>query len=209
MVCSSRIGQPCLGLTINLLPDVPELASAILQQPEPYKLFISLLDQSSNPEDPIPLFSATFLVNLISVSLTTSPKSAQRDDEALPKLYTYLSKLVKNQDSGLQDIGVQHFSQLLRTTQSKELFWRERSDTVDPLFDILRKAVGAAKDNDSALWSGNTSIRSNDTRFGGGVGLQLMYHVLLVVWQLSFEGELVGEGLEKYATFQHQNLMSG
>lgn len=185
---------------------MPELASAILQQPEPYKIFISLLDQSSNPEDPIPLFSATFLVNLISTSLTTSPKCAQRDDKALPRLYTYLSKLVKNQDSGLQDIGVQHFSQLLRTSRSKELFWKQKNETVDPLFDVLRKAVGTAKDNDSALWSGNTSIRNSDTRFGGGVGLQLMYHVLLVVWQLSFEGALVGEGLEKYANNPTPNV---
>ena len=88
-------------------------------------------------------------------------------------------------------------SQLLRTTQAKELFWKQKQDVVDPLFEILRKAVGAARDNDSTLWSGNASIRSSDTRFGGGVGLQLMYHVLLVIWQLSFEGELVGEGLEK------------
>ena len=88
-------------------------------------------------------------------------------------------------------------SQLLRTSQSKKLFWKQKQDTVDPLFDILRKAAGAAKDTDSTLWSGNASIRSSDTRFGGGVGLQLMYHVLLVIWQLSFEGELVGEGLEK------------
>jgi hypothetical protein len=110
-----------------------------------------------------------------------------------------LTKLVKNQDSGLQDIGVQHLSQLLRTQRSKELFWKQKADTVGPLFDILRKGVGAAKDNDSTLWSGNASIRSSDTKFAGGVGLQLMYHVLLVIWQLSFEGELVGDGLEKYA----------
>ncbi|KEF55699.1 V-type H+-transporting ATPase 54 kDa subunit [Exophiala aquamarina CBS 119918] len=192
----SDILQYILVLATDLINDVPELASAILQQPEPYKPFISLLDQSSNPEDPIPLFAATFLVNLISASLTTSPKPAQRDEQALPQLYKYLCKLVKNQDSGLQDIGVQHFSQLLRTSRSKELFWKQKNETVDPLFDILRKAIGTAKDNDSALWSGNASIRSSDTRFGGGVGLQLMYHVLLVVWQLSFEGELVGEGLE-------------
>jgi V-type H+-transporting ATPase subunit H len=25
----------------------------------------------------------------------------------------------------------------------------------------------------------------------------LLYHVLLVIWQLSFEGELVGEGLQE------------
>ncbi|KAK5422227.1 H(+)-transporting V1 sector ATPase subunit H [Exophiala xenobiotica] len=193
----SDIIQYILVLATDLINDAPALATTILEHPEPYKTFLSFLNQPSNPEDPIPLFSATFLVNLIAISLTASSKPAPRDDQALPQVYSYLAKLVKNQDSGLQDIGVQHFSQLLRTTRSKELFWKQKQDTVDPLFDILRKAVGAAKDNDSTLWSGATSIRSTDTRFGGGVGLQLMYHVLLVIWQLSFEGELVGEGLEK------------
>ena len=97
----------------------------------------------------------------------------------------------------MQDIGVQHFSTLLRTEQSKELFWKQKEDTVAPLFEILRKAAGAPKDSDSTIWSGASSIRSADTRFGGGVGLQLMYHVLLVIWQLSFEGKMVGQGLEK------------
>ena len=142
--------------------------------------------------------SATFLTNLIAISLTSSSKSIPRDDEVLPKLYTYLSTLAKCQDSGLQDIGVQHFSTLLRTKRAKELFWKNKKDTVDPLFDILRTAAGAAKDSDSTLWNGTSSVRSADTRFGGGVGLQLTYHVLLVLWQLSFEGKMVGEGLEKY-----------
>ncbi|KAH0844377.1 hypothetical protein AYO21_00845 [Fonsecaea monophora] len=193
----SDIIQYTLVLATDLINDAPDLAIAILEHPEPYKTFLSFLSQGNSPEDAIPLLSATFLVNLISISLTTSSRPASRDDEALPQLYSYLAKLVKNQDSGLQDIGVQHMSQILRTKRSKELFWSQRQDTVDPLFDILRKAVGAAKDNDSTLWSGNASIRSSDTRFGEGVGLQLMYHVLLVIWQLSFEGELVGEGLEK------------
>lgn len=92
---------------------------------------------------------------------------------------------------------MQHYSSLLRTTQAKKLFWKQKDDTVTPLFEILRKAAGAAKDNDSTLRSGTTSIRSTDTRFAGGVGLQLMYNVLLVIWQLSFEGELVGQGLEE------------
>ncbi|KAJ9602915.1 H(+)-transporting V1 sector ATPase subunit H [Cladophialophora chaetospira] len=191
------IVQYILVLATDLINDAPELAAAILKQADPYKPFLSFLTQANEPQDPIPILSATFLVNLISVSLTSSSHPTSRDEEALPQLYTYLTKLIKNQDSGLQDIGVQHVSQLLRTTRSKELFWKQKQDTVDPLFDILRKAAGAAKDNDSTLWSGNASIRSSDTRFGGGVGLQLMYHVLLVIWQLSFEGELVGEGLEK------------
>lgn len=67
-----------------------------------------------------------------------------------------------------------------------------------PLIDILRAAV-LGKDNDSTLWSGATSIRT-DAGLGGGVGLQLLYHVLLVLWQLSFEGELVGDDLEKYCS---------
>jgi V-type H+-transporting ATPase subunit H len=109
-----------------------------------------------------------------------------------------LSTLVKSQDSGLQDIGVQHFSTLLRSKRSKELFWKQKSDTVAPLFNILSTAAGAVKDTDSTLFgNGSSSIRSSDTRFGGGVGLQLMYHVLLVIWQLSFEANMVGEGLQK------------
>ncbi|ETI21261.1 hypothetical protein G647_07606 [Cladophialophora carrionii CBS 160.54] len=193
----SDIIQYILVLATDLINDAPELAAAILRHPNPYESFLSFLSQGSEPQDPIPLLSATFLVNLIAISITTTSRPASRDDEALPQLYSYLAKLVKNQDGGLQDIGVQHMSQLLRTTRSKEIFWEQRADTVDPLFDILRKAAGAAKDNDSTLWSGNASIRSGDTRFGGGVALQLMYHVLLVIWQLSFEGELVGEGLEQ------------
>ena len=63
--------------------------------------------------------------------------------------------------------------------------------------DILRTAAGTGKDTDSTLWGGATSTRSSDTKFGGGVDLQLLYHVLLVIWQLSFEGKMVGEGLER------------
>ena len=63
--------------------------------------------------------------------------------------------------------------------------------------DILRSAAGASKDNDSTVWSGGSSIRGSDGGLSGGVGLQLLYHVLLVIWQLSFEGTLVGKGLEE------------
>lgn len=177
--------------------DAPALPKKILEQPDPYKQFIGLLSSSSNPEDPIPLLTATFLTTLISISITTTFKPQKRDNEALPKLYSYLSTLVKAQDTGLQDIGVQHFSTLLRSTRAKELFWEQKKDTVEPLFDILRKASGSARDSDSTRFGSGTSIRSMDTKFAGGVGLQLMYHVLLVIWQLSFEAKLVGEGLEK------------
>ena len=177
--------------------DAPVLAESILEHSNPYQHFISFLGQSNNPEDPIPLLSATLLVNLVAYSITTNSKLQKRDDEALSKLFSYLSTLAKNQDSGLQDIAVQHYSALLRTSQSKKLFWKQRQDTVGPLFDILRKAAGAIRDSDSTLRSGASSIRSTDTRFAGGVGLQLMYNILLVIWQLSFEAETIGAGLEQ------------
>ena len=64
--------------------------------------------------------------------------------------------------------------------------------------EILRTASGAGKDTDSTLWSGGASIRTaTDAGLGGGVGLQVLYHVLLVLWQLSYEGSLVGKGLEE------------
>lgn len=176
---------------------MPVLANTILERPDPYKQYLALLGSSSNLEDSVPLLAATFLTNLIAYSLTASSKPADRDNDALPKLYSYLSKLVQAQDSGLQDIGVQHMSTVLRSKQAKELFWKQKKETTAPLFDILRRAAGATKDSDSTLWSGASSVRSSDTRFGGGVGLQLMYHVLLVIWQLSFEGEMVGVGLEE------------
>ena len=181
--------------------DAPSLATTILDRPDPYKHFLDFLNSSTSPEDPIPLLSASFLSTLVAIAITSSSKPKSRDDTALSKLYHYISTLTKNQNDGLQDIGVLQYSILLRTQRSKELFWQQKEDTVAPLFDILRKAAGASKDSDSTLWNSATSIRSADTRFGGGVGLQLMYHVLLVIWQLSFEAKMIGEGLEKYASY--------
>lgn len=188
--------QYVLVLAADLINDSPSLASTLLEQPEPYKTLIPLLSQSSNPEDPIPLLASAFLNSLVSRSLTSSSKSLPRDENALPKLYSYLSNLAKSQDTDLQDIGVQGYSMLLRTKKSRELFWKQRKDTISPLMETLRSAAGAVKDSDSTLWSGATSVRGADAIVGGGVGLQLLYHVLLVIWQLSFEGKLVGEELE-------------
>ena len=176
--------------------DIPSFASALLEQADPYKPFLPLLNQSSNPEDPIPLLTSALLTSLISASLVSSPKPISRDGAALPKLYSYFAILAQNQDSGLQDISVQNYSALLRTKQSRKVFWQKRDETLTPLVDILRAAV-LGKDSDSTLWSGATSIRT-EAGLGGGVGLQLLYHVLLVIWQLSFEGALVGDDLEKY-----------
>lgn len=127
-----------------------------------------------------------------------SDKHDTQIEEALPQLFTALSALAKSTDAGLQDIAVQEYSAVLRSRKSRQLFWKQRKETVTPLFDILRAASGAGKDTDSALWSGG-SVRSVESGgVTGGVGLQLLYHVLLVIWQLSFEGALVGDGLQEY-----------
>ncbi|MCJ1484538.1 H(+)-transporting V1 sector ATPase subunit H [Schaereria dolodes] len=190
--------QYILVLTGDLINDCPSLPSALLDHQDPYKPFLPLLTYSTNPEDQIPLLTSSVLASLISLAQAKFPKSNPKTDEALPKLYKYLSGLTKSQDSGLQDIAVQEYSSLLRTKKSRELFWRQRQETVNPLIDILRAAAGAGKDSDSTLWSGGTSIRSaTEAGLGGGVGLQLLYHVLLTVWQLSFEGTLIGKGLSE------------
>ncbi|KAI9881056.1 MAG: H(+)-transporting V1 sector ATPase subunit H [Pleopsidium flavum] len=189
--------QYILVLASDLINDVPSLTPFLLEHPDPYKPFLPLLSQSASLEDPIPLLTSSLLATLISSALAVSPKSTSKIDEALRKLYPYLATLAKSQDSGLQDIAVQEYSALLRTKKSRELFWKQREDTINPLIDILRSAAGAGKDTDSTLWSGGASIRSaTEAGLGGGVGLQLLYHVLLVIWQLSFEGSLVGKGLE-------------
>lgn len=166
-----------------------------MSHPEPYKPFLPFLHHSTNAEDPIPLLTSTFLTTLVSHSLVTSSKPTPRDEEALPQLYTYLSTLTKNQDSGLQDIGVQGFSELLRKKRSREIFWNQRQETLDPLIDTLRAAVGATDNNGSTLGG---STRGMEPGLAAGVGLQLLYRVLLVIWQLTFEGALVGDELQEY-----------
>uniref|UniRef100_A0A093V4Y2 V-type proton ATPase subunit H n=1 Tax=Talaromyces marneffei PM1 TaxID=1077442 RepID=A0A093V4Y2_TALMA len=191
------IVQYILVLAADLINDVPALASALISHPNPYNAFLPFLRNLTNPEDPIPLLASSFLTNLVSTALV-SDQTTDAEEEALPQLYTYLANLTKNQDSGLQDIGVQGFSALLRNKVARELFWKQRSETLDPLMGILRTAAGG-KDNGSinlATSAATSSIRTADISIGGGVGLQLLYHVLLVIWQLSFEGSLVGEELQ-------------
>ncbi|KAF2145759.1 uncharacterized protein K452DRAFT_295333 [Aplosporella prunicola CBS 121167] len=189
--------QYMLVLTGDLVDDIPSFTKALTKHPRPFAPLLPLLKQSTNPEDPIPLLTSAVLSSLISEALTSQPKQSPQIDEALPQLYAYLSTLAKSSDNGLQDIAVQEYSALLRTSKSRSLFWKQRKETVDPLMEILKTAAGNGKDSDSTLYSGSGSIRSNaDVGLSGGVGLQLLYHVLLVIWQLSFEGKLVGEGLD-------------
>ena len=190
------ISQSIWNLRGNL--DIPSFATALIKHPAPFQPFLPLLKASPNAEDPIPLLASAVLSSLLSHALTAASKNTDQIDEALSKLYSYLSSLSKSSDAGLQDIAVQEYSAVLRTKKSRELFWKQRNEALNPLIDILRTAAGAGKDTDSTLWSNGISARSvPEGGIAGGVGLQLLYHVLLVIWQLSFEGQLVGDGLHE------------
>ena len=84
---------------------------------------------------------------------------------------------------------------------AREQFWNQRSETIEPLVKILNTAAGIGNGGSSSasLWSGNTNGRSAgfEGSLGGGVGLQLLYHVLLVMWQMSFESDEIGDDLNE------------
>lgn len=177
---------------------VPSLSKALFQNGDPYKHFLPLLAHSSSAEDPIPLLTSTVLTSLMASSRDESEPTVKK---ALPSLFSYLSSLSKNADPGLQDIGVLEYSALLYGSVLRQQFWAQRSETVAPLVQILKTACGVSNGDASAsLWSGTTgTARGNgfEGTLAGGVGLQLLYHVLLVMWQLSFEADDVGDDLDE------------
>ncbi|PBP27358.1 glycine cleavage system t protein [Diplocarpon rosae] len=185
--------QYILVLLSDLLDGTSALAKALSEHPKPYNAFLPLL-QSTDLESAIPLLTSTVLTAMIA----GAPSFSQKEVSAIPKLSTYLSTLTKSTDGGLQDIAVLQYSTLLRGKITRQLFWEQRGETVGPLVDILTAAAGVSNgDSASASRSGAASIRSGpEGTLGGGVGLQLLYHVLLVLWQLSFEGAGIGEGLD-------------
>ncbi|KAI0599336.1 ARM repeat-containing protein [Biscogniauxia sp. FL1348] len=190
----SDVVQYVLVLLSDLFDSVPALAKALFKDSDPYQHFLPLLAHSNNPEDPIPLLTSTVLATLMANAKDESPAT----EHALPLILSYLCGLTKNSnDAGLQDIAVMEYSSLLYGRSSRQLFWKQRSETVTPLIEILKKAAGVGADSGASLWSVNTTLRSGGFEgLGGGVGLQLLYHVLLVLWQLSFEAEDIGDDLD-------------
>ncbi|KAI2621101.1 ARM repeat-containing protein [Hypoxylon sp. NC1633] len=189
----SDVVQYILVLLSDLLEGVPTLAKSLFKDSDPYQHFLPLLARSNNSEDPLPLLTSTVLTTLMA----NSRDESRATEQALPLVLSYLCGLVKNSnDAGLQDIAVMEYSSLLYGQSSRQLFWKQRSETVAPLIDILRKAAGIGGESSASLWSGNTTTRSGGFEgLSGGVGLQLLYHVLLVLWQLSFEAEEIGDDL--------------
>jgi V-type H+-transporting ATPase subunit H len=132
--------------------------------------------------------------------MANSKDESDATAHAAPLILTYLCGLTKNSnDAGLQDIAVMEYSSLLYARSLRQLFWKQRSESVAPLIDILRKAAGVGGESSASLWSGNTNVRGGSGFEGvsGGIGLQLLYHVLLVMWQLSFEAEDIGDELDE------------
>jgi V-type H+-transporting ATPase subunit H len=125
-------------------------------------------------------------------------------EHSLPLILSYLCGLAKNSnDAGLQDIAVTQYSSLLYSQTNRRLFWKQRSETVAPLIDILQKAAGFGAESSASLWSGTSAPRSGGSEgLSGGIGLQLLYHVLLVLWQLSFEAEDIGDDMNEYGKAQ-------
>ncbi|RAL65233.1 hypothetical protein DID88_001339 [Monilinia fructigena] len=155
--------QYILVLLGDLLDGIPTLSKTLSEHDDPYRPFLSLLGQFSNDlESPIPLLTSTVLTSIISGSKDASKNAL----ETMPKLLHYLSTLAKSSDGGLQDIAVLQYSSLLQGKKSRELFWSQRSETIEPLVAILKSAAGVTNgDSASTLWSG-------------------------------FEGAAIGEGLE-------------
>ncbi|KAH7326619.1 armadillo-type protein [Stachybotrys elegans] len=186
--------QYILVLLADLLESVPSFAKTLFKDADPYQNFLPLLS-SNNPEDPIPLLTSHALTRIMALARDESKATTQ----ALPTILTYLSGLAKSSDAGLQDIAVQEYSSLLFGHVPRLQFWKQRNDTIAPLVKILQTAAGIGNGGNSSasIWSGNASVRSTgfEGSLGGGVGLQLLYHVLLVMWQISFESEEIGDDL--------------
>ncbi|RKF63003.1 V-type proton ATPase subunit H [Erysiphe neolycopersici] len=186
--------QYILVLLADLLDGIPAFSKTFSQHPSPYNVFVALLAHSNEPENPIPLLTSTVLTTLIvDSSVQFSSKKT-----ALLELFKYLSSLTQVSDGSFQDIAVLQYSNLLREKKSREFFWSQRKQTIAPLIKILQAAIVTSNDGSrSPLITSTTNGRGNiEGIVGGGVGLQLLYHVLLVLWQLSFEGETVGQGLQ-------------
>lgn len=174
------------------------MAKSLFKTTNPYLHFLPLL-RSSATEDAVPLLASHALTTLMSLARDESPATLQ----ALPVMLTYLSGLAKSTDAGLQDIAVQEYSALLFGHVSREQFWKQRSETTTPLVKILQTAAGMGNggDTSASLWSGNGGSRGAagglDGSLGGGIGLQLFYHVLLALWQMSFEAQDIGDDLNE------------
>lgn len=164
---------------------VPAFTGSLLALPSPFSHLLSLL---SHTDESTPLLSSSVLSTLLTASLRTSAKPAPDAKAALPRLYCFLAGLTKSSDVHLQDIAIQSYVSLLRSSYARTTFWSLEKETVAPIVKILETAGGQ---NGSSSDRGST-LGGSTGGAQGSVGLQLLYHVLLVIWELTFE-EVVAE----------------
>lgn len=161
---------------------MPSFTDALLSLSSPYEQFLVLLRGSHN-DDQTPVLAAAVLTTLLSSS------AAKKSDDARTSFFHYLANVVsRDSDHHLQDLAVQSYVALLRRQEAKSIFWGVRSETVAPLVKVLTA---------SATGRGGDGGRNGIVQ--GGVPLQLLYHVLLVFWELSFE-EDIAEELNPYVS---------
>lgn len=176
--------------------DVPTFTQALLHHPKPYEHLISLLNHSDNP---IPILSSSILTTLVSTSLLEH-KIPQETKDAFPVLIKYLSTLVSSTESNLQDLGIQSYVTLLRTAYARTSFWDMGEDILNSLVEIIETAANGSGSGKTEVGLSQASTIASSassatmTLQQGGVGLQVLYHVLLVFWELSYE-EVVAEEL--------------
>ncbi|SPO04233.1 related to vacuolar ATP synthase subunit H [Cephalotrichum gorgonifer] len=186
--------QYLLVLLSDLISCSTVFAKSLLDSDDPYRSLRPLLSHSTTPDDPIRLLTSTVLTGIIGATRDSSQATVQVLSDLLP----YLSEQVRGSDASKQDIAVQQLSHVLSTPGLRSQFWGLREDTVKPMIDILGSAAGLGSQSSSAsLWSGTNNQRPTgpDGQVDSGVGIELLYHVLFAVWQLSFDAKKIGDDL--------------
>ncbi|EPS42783.1 hypothetical protein H072_3111 [Dactylellina haptotyla CBS 200.50] len=205
--------QYLLALAVELCEDVPSFVMSLSSHPDPYSHLITLLDHG---DDPIPIITSNLLTTLISCSLHKS-KVDKPTEQTLPTLFKYLATVSSSSEATHQDLAVQSYVMLLRNTHSRLTFWDMGDETMRGLANVIETAAAGSKGKATAdVELGGTAAASSSSASAttallsstvsaantnlkqGGVNLQLLYHVLVAIWELSFEEEIAEELDEKY-----------
>ncbi|KAJ6259562.1 hypothetical protein Dda_5199 [Drechslerella dactyloides] len=195
--------QYLLALGVELCEDVPSYITTLNSQPDPYSHLITLLDHG---DDPIPVVTSSLLTTLISASLAGT-RVSRPTEQALPTLFKYLATISASSESNLQDLAVQSYVLLLRNSHSRLTFWDMGDETVKGLTAVVETAAAGSKGKgttDVGLSTSGSAVSvlsvgaASTNLKQGGVNLQLLYHVLVAIWELSFEEPIAEELDEKY-----------
>ena len=153
-------------------------AASLLAIPRPYEHLLPLL---SHTDETVPVLTSKILTTLLMISLASTSSKEAPEADAKTALPTFLSHLAsRSQDPYHVDLAVQSYVSLLRSSYARLTFWYtgEGLPTLKKILDT------------SAHGTGSPSGVAPGGLIQGGVNLQLLYHVLLVFWELTFEEEI-------------------